>query len=117
MIEMFSYEGILRKEAANLMKNEITRIFNTFTTRLTLMSPNPITKEELLEIKKYIEKDELTYEEALRFKELAAKLVEEYGREFPELWKIYWYAVFWVGASLRLAKERREKQEKKEETR
>jgi len=54
-------------------------------------------------------KDELTYEEAVEFKELAGRLVEEYGREFPELWKVYWYAVFWIGASLRPQKERMEK--------
>ena len=116
-VEMLSYEGILRREAADVIRSEVSRIYAMFMSRLaTMRIVNPLTKEELERIKYFIDKKELTYEEALEFRELARRLCEEYARQFPDLnlWKIYWYAVFWVGASLRLQKERRERREKEE---
>ena len=114
-VEMLSYEGILRREAADVIRSEVSRIYAMFMSRLaTMRIANPLTKEELERIRYFIEKKELTYQEALEFRELARRLCEEYARRFPDLdlWKIYWYAVFWVGASLRLQKERREREEK-----
>jgi len=41
-----------------------------------------------------IEKDELTYEEALWLREIARRLIREYGT--PETWKLHIYASMWV---------------------
>lgn len=107
---MLAYEGAPRREAVSVVKGEVARLFDALGARIR---GNPITKEELEEIRKYIEKDELTLEEAYRFKELAWKLVEEYRREFPDVWKIYWYAVAWVGWAARIEKEKGKQSEKK----
>ncbi len=101
MIEMPSYEGVSRPEAASVIRGgELNRLLESLAGRI---SGNPLTKEEFEEIRRYIQKDELTPEEAYRFKELAWKLVREYRYRFPDVWKIYWYAVAWIGwaASLR----------------
>ncbi|MFB6490167.1 MAG: hypothetical protein TU35_002780 [Thermoproteus sp. AZ2] len=103
LVEILTYEGALRSEAASVIKGEVSRLFNALSARIR---GNPLSREEIEEIKKYIEKDELTLEEAYRFKELAWKLVEEYREEFPDVWKIYWYAVAWVGWAARLKRER-----------
>ncbi|GGI69483.1 hypothetical protein [Vulcanisaeta souniana] len=103
MIEMLSYEGVLRPEAASVIRGELNRLFESLASRI---SGNPLTKAEFEEIRRYIQKDELTLEEAYRFKELAWKLVREYRYRFPDVWKIYWYAVAWIGWATRLEKER-----------
>jgi len=41
-----------------------------------------------------IEKEELTYEEALWLREIARRLIREYGT--PETWKLHIYASIWV---------------------
>ncbi len=103
VIEMLTYEGTLRPEAASVIRGELGRLFESLVSRI---GGNPLTKEELEEIRKYIQKEELTLEEAYRFKELAWKLVREYRYRFPDVWKIYWYAVAWIGWAARLEKER-----------
>lgn len=112
MLEVFCYEGLLRREAASLIRTELRTHLDLFLTRLHLTgSSNPLTREELQyivkRIRELLDKEELTYEEAQELKQLALRLCEEYGREYPDLWKIYWYAVMWVGLSLRLQMERR----------
>ncbi len=105
MIEMLSYEGVSRPEAASVIRGgELNRLLESLVGGG--VSGNPLTKEEFEEIRRYIQKDELTLEEAYRFKELAWKLVREYRYRFPDVWKIYWYAVAWIGWAARLEKER-----------
>ncbi|RSN77706.1 hypothetical protein D6D85_02480, partial [Candidatus Methanodesulfokora washburnensis] len=58
MIDFLSYEGVLRREASELLRREMSRV----------LSGNPITdvltEEERIRLKELIEKDELTLEEA-----------------------------------------------------
>lgn len=99
-VEYLSSEGLLRSQKALLLKREAIRVM-----RLALM--NPLTKEEWAKIKYYLDKDELTLEEALEFRELARKVVREYG-EYPEAWKLHIYASIKVGEALRKMRETEE---------
>jgi len=53
-------------------------------------------------LKKLLEKDELTLEEARELYEITNKLVYEYGTS--ETWKLLYYSRFWIGYSLRKMK-------------
>jgi hypothetical protein len=105
MIDFLSYEGVLRREASELLRREMSRV----------LSGNPITdvltEEERRRLKELIEKDELTLEEADELYKIADKLVEEYGDRYTEVWKLLWYSRFWIGYNLR--KQREERKEEK----
>jgi len=92
-IEYLSVEGLLRLSEASMLKGEIERF-----TRLSTM--NPLTKEEWEKIRRYLEKDELTLEEALELRRLARKVTDEYGDRI-EAWKLHIYASIMVGWALR----------------
>jgi chromosome segregation ATPase len=108
LIEVLSYESIVRKEAAEPTKSEIRRIYSSLEYRYS-HKVNPFMKQDLERMKYLIEKEELTYEEAEELRQLAEKACKEYCHEIPEIWKIYWYAVAWKGIALRLQRERSEK--------
>jgi hypothetical protein len=101
MIDFLSYEGVLRREASELLRREMSRV----------LSGNPITdvltEEERRRLKELIEKDELTLEEADELYKIADKLVEEYGDKYTEVWKLLWYSRFWIGYNLRKQREER----------
>lgn len=62
---------------------------------MRLATINPLTREEWVKVKEYLDKSErgeLTLEEADEFLELARKVVKEYG-EYPEAWKLHIYAI------------------------
>ncbi len=103
MVDFLAYEGVLRKEASDVLKREISRVLG-----LVSMQPNPLTKEEVERLKQLIEKDELTLEEAEELYQIANKLVYEYGTS--ETWKLLLYARFWIGYNLRKMREQREKE-------
>jgi len=92
-IEYLSVKGLLRLSEASMLKGEIERF-----TRLSTM--NPLTKEEWEKIRRYLEKDELTLEEALELRRLARKVTDEYGDRI-EAWKLHIYASIMVGWALR----------------
>ncbi len=96
MLEVFSYEGLLRAEAVSLIKGELRRIYSM------VFGFNSLTKEEKEDLKTLLEKEELNYEEAVRLREIARKLVFEYGG--PEAWKLLWYSCVWIGHNLRKMK-------------
>jgi hypothetical protein len=106
MVDFLSYEGVLRREASELLRREMSRV----------LSGNPITDaltgEERRRLKELIEKDELTLEEADELYRIADKLVEECGDRYTEVWKLLWYSRFWIGYNLR-----KQREEKKEEGR
>lgn len=104
MIDFLAYEGVLRREAADVLKREVGRVLRIVSTQ-----PNPLTREEVERLKQLIEKDELTLEEAEELYEIANKLVYEYGTS--ETWKLLLYARFWIGYNLRKMREQREKEE------
>jgi len=104
MVDFLSYEGVLRREAAEVLKGEVDRTFRAVSTS---MHANPLTKEEVEKLRKLLEKDELTLEEARELYEIANKLVYEYGTS--ETWKLLYYSRFWIGYNLRKMKEQRGK--------
>ena len=63
-------------------------------------STNPLTKEEWKRPGELLDKDDQTLEEALELRELARKVVREYG-EYPEAWKLHIYASIMAGKELR----------------
>jgi DNA repair exonuclease SbcCD ATPase subunit len=93
-VEYLSAEGLLKPEKATMVKNEARRIMKLAT------STNPLTKEEWKRLGELLDKDDLTLEEALELRELARKVVKEYG-EYPEAWKLHIYASIMVGRALR----------------
>jgi chromosome segregation ATPase len=102
IVDFLSYEGVLKREAGELLKREISRV----------LSANPITdaltEEERKRLKELLEKDELTLEEADELYAIADKLVEKYGHKYTEVWKLLWYSRFWIGYNLRKQKEKKE---------
>jgi hypothetical protein len=100
MVDFLSYEGVLRKEAGELLRREMSRV----------LSVNPITdvltEGERRRLKELLEKDELTLEEADELYRIADKLVEEVGDKYTEVWKLLWYSRFWIGYNLRKQRER-----------
>ncbi len=101
IVDFLSYEGVLKREAGELLKREISRV----------LSANPITdaltEEERKRLKELLEKDELTLEEADELYAIADKLVEKYGHKYTEVWKLLWYSRFWIGYNLRKQKEKK----------
>jgi len=86
-VEFLTAEGVVRRDRADLLKGELRRV-------LALARANPLTEEEWKRLAELIEKDELTYEEALWLREIARRLIREYGT--PETWKLHIYASIWV---------------------
>jgi len=98
-LEILGYEIGIREEAIRVVRREIRRMYE-----IALMS-NPVTRDDWLEVKRLVEKDDLTFEEALRLKDLARKILEEYWDK-PEAWKLLLYACYMVGYTARKAKEK-----------
>ncbi len=106
MTDFLAYEDVLRREAVDVLKRELSRLLSLGITF------NPITKEELEKIKQLIEKDELTLEEAEELYRIADKLVREYGNAFS--WKLLLYSRFWIGYNPRKMKEKRKSEKSRE---
>ncbi|HDI31205.1 MAG TPA: hypothetical protein ENF80_00130 [Thermofilum sp.] len=98
-VEYPAAQGMLKDGEASMLKNEALRL-------MRLAATNPLTKEEWERIRRYLEKDELTLEEALELRELARKATDEYG-ERPEAWKLHIYASIMVGKAIRRLREKK----------
>jgi len=92
-VEYLVVKGLLGSSEASMIKGESSRMFKLATV-------NPITREEWEKARRYFEKDELTLEEALEFREITRKITDEYGH-LPEAWKLHIYASIMVGLALR----------------
>jgi len=86
-VEFLTAEGVVKRDRADLLKGELGRV-------LALAKANPLAEEEWRRLAELIEKEELTYEEALWLREIARRLIKEYGT--PETWKLHIYASMWV---------------------
>jgi len=98
-VEYLAAQGIIKESEVNMLRNEALRLMRLAVT-------NPITKEEWEKIRRYLEKDELTMEEALELRELARKVTDEYG-ERSEAWKLHIYASVMVGRAIRKLREKK----------
>ncbi|WP_243678249.1 hypothetical protein [Vulcanisaeta distributa] len=110
-VEYLTAEGLLKAEKAAMLRNEARRVM-----RLAA-SGNPLSKEEWDRIKELLDKDELTLEEALELRELARKVVREYGGEYPEAWKLHIYASIMVGEAIRRQSQQQQGQKEQEKQR
>ncbi|ADM27382.1 conserved hypothetical protein [Ignisphaera aggregans DSM 17230] len=109
LMRYFVSEGVLRREAAEVILTEARNIMRLAIT-------NPFTKEEWKRLKELLdksEKEDLTIEEAYELLNLARKVIDEYG-EYPEAWKLHMYAAMMVGFAWKKQREREEKERKKE---
>jgi len=66
-VEFLTAEGVVKKDRADLLKGELRRV-------LALARANPLTEEEWKRLAELIEKEELTYEEAVWLREIARRL-------------------------------------------
>ena len=71
---------------------------------------NPLTKEEAIRLKELLDKEKLTLEEADNLREIARKLVREYGDRVGEAWKLLIYASIMRGIALSELEERKERE-------
>ncbi|MHB9301886.1 hypothetical protein [Thermofilum pendens] len=97
LLEFLVAEGVLKPEKADLARREASRI-------TSVAGLNPLTREEWEKVKKYLEKDELTLEEAEEFRELARRVVREYG-QYPEAWKLHIYATIKLAEAWKKSKQ------------
>jgi len=86
-VEFLTAEDVIKRDGADFLKGELRRV-------LALARANPLTEEEWRRLAELIEKEELTYEEALWLRDVARRLIREYGT--PETWKLHIYASIWV---------------------
>jgi len=93
LLDFLGLRGVVGEPEARFLKREAGRLFKMATL-------NPLTKEEWEKIKEYFEKEELTVDEAMEFRELTRKVVKEYWM-YPEAWKLHYYACIMVGIALR----------------
>ncbi|WP_333638649.1 hypothetical protein [Pyrobaculum aerophilum] len=91
-LEFLTAEDVIDKKRAELARGELWRV-------VKLVGANPLSKEEVERLKELIQKEELTYEEALWLREVARRLIIEYGT--PETWKLHAYASIWVALARR----------------
>ncbi|MGB9729696.1 MAG: hypothetical protein ACP5IZ_08955 [Thermoprotei archaeon] len=91
--EFLGFRKVLDARDVTFVKNELIRLSVT-----PLM--NPLTREEFQRMKELIEKEKLSLQEADELREIARKLVREYGGTVPEVWKLLIYASIMRGIAL-----------------
>ncbi|MGC9131626.1 MAG: hypothetical protein ACP5H5_08600 [Pyrobaculum sp.] len=96
-VEFLAAEGVIDKRSADLARGELWRVAK-------LVGANPLTREEVERLKALIEKEELTYDEAVWLRDVARRLILEYGT--PETWKLHIYASIWVALARRKEEEK-----------
>jgi hypothetical protein len=97
-VEFLAAEGVIDKRGADLTRGELWRV-------VKLVGANPLTREEVERLRTLIEKEELTYDEAVWLRDVARRLILEYGT--PETWKLHIYASIWVALARRKEEEER----------
>jgi hypothetical protein len=93
--EFLGFRKILETRDVAFVKSELSRL-STIQTKAI----NPLTKEEAQRMKELIEKERLTLQEADELREIARKLVDEYGHKISETWKLLMYASIMRGIAL-----------------
>lgn len=74
---------------------------------MKLVRANPLPREEVERLKALIEKEGLTYYEAVWLRDVARRLIMEYGT--PETWKLHVYASIWAALARRIEEEKGQK--------
>ena len=99
--EFLGYRGVISQRDAAFVKGELYRLSAML---------NPLTKEEAIRLKELLDKEKLTLEEADNLREIARKLVSEYGDRVGEAWKLLIYASIMRGIALSELEERKERE-------
>jgi hypothetical protein len=99
--EFLGYRGVISQRDAAFVKGELYRLSAML---------NPLTKEEAIRLKELLDKEKLTLEEADNLREIARKLVREYGDRVGEAWKLLIYASIMRGIALSELEEREERE-------
>ncbi|MBO3801985.1 MAG: hypothetical protein JTT12_06670 [Candidatus Brockarchaeota archaeon] len=101
--EFLGFRKVIEQRDVTFVRGELSRLFSI---------SNPLTKEESKRLKELLDKDKLTLQEADELREIARKLVREYGDKVGETWKLLMYASLMRGIALSELEEQ-EKQENK----
>jgi len=96
--EFLGYRGVISQRDVAFVKGELYRLSAML---------NPLTKEEAIRLKELLDKEKLTLEEADKLREIARKLVREYGDRVGEAWKLLIYASIMRGIALSELEERK----------
>ncbi len=99
--EFLGYRGVISQRDVAFVKGELYRLSAML---------NPLTKEEAIRLKELLDKEKLTLEEADNLREIARKLVREYGDRVGEAWKLLIYASIMRGIALSELEERKERE-------
>ncbi|MEM0219938.1 MAG: hypothetical protein QW768_06755 [Thermoproteota archaeon] len=101
--EFLGFRKVIEQRDVTFVRGELSRLSSI---------SNPLTKEESKRLKELLDKDKLTLQEADELREIARKLVREYGDKVGETWKLLMYASLMRGIALSELEEQ-EKQENK----
>jgi len=104
VIDVLSYEGVIKRSTIELLKNEITRIFSAL--RLQPLA-NPLDEKTVKRILEILAKDEPTLEEAEELYRIAVQLL--YEKPSSEIWKLLTYSRWWIVYHLKKRVEEEEK--------
>lgn len=89
--EFLGYRRVISQRDVAFVKGELYRLSTMH---------NPLTREEAGRLKELLDKEKLTLEEADELREIARKLVKEYGDRVGETWKLLIYASIMRGIAL-----------------
>jgi len=103
--EFLGFRKVIEQRDVTFVKGELYRLS---------LIVNPLTKEESKRLKELLDKDKLTLQEADELREIARKLVKEYGDRVGETWKLLMYASLMRGIALsELEEQKKQEQENK----
>jgi len=89
--EFLGFRKVIEQRDVTFVKGELYRLSSIH---------NPLTKEESSRLKELLDKEKLSLQEADELREIARKLVKEYGDKIGETWKLLMYASVMRGIAL-----------------
>jgi hypothetical protein len=103
--EFLGFRKVIEQRDVTFVKGELYRLSSIH---------NPLTKEESSRLKELLDKEKLSLQEADELREIARKLVKEYGDKIGETWKLLMYASVMRGIALSELEEQKQQENKKE---
>ncbi|MGC8934202.1 MAG: hypothetical protein ACP5LN_03510 [Thermoproteota archaeon] len=103
--EFPGFRKVIEQRDVTFVKGELYRLSSIH---------NPLTKEESIRLKELLDKEKLSLQEADELREIARKLVREYGDKIGETWKLLMYASVMRGIALSELEEQKQQENKKE---
>ncbi|MGC9202623.1 MAG: hypothetical protein ACP5HX_08165 [Thermoproteota archaeon] len=103
--EFLGFRKVIEQRDVTFVKGELYRLSSIH---------NPLTKEESIRLKELLDKEKLSLQEADELREIARKLVREYGDKIGETWKLLMYASVMRGIALSELEEQKQQENKKE---